>query len=144
MKSLISVLIPSYNHQNYVQDTIKSIINQSYKNIELIAVDDGSSDLTFQKINELRTECEKRFKRVHFETKENEGTIATFNKLVSLTSGEYIYFIASDDMIADVNAIKIQAEFLDKNKKYFIHFLKIFKCRQFKEIIQSCQPLSCI
>ena len=118
MKSLISVLIPSYNHQNYVQDTIKSIINQSYENIELIAVDDGSCDLTFQKINEMRTECEKRFKRVHFETKENEGTVATFNKLVSLANGEYIYFIASDDMIADVDALKIQAEFLDRNKKY--------------------------
>ena len=116
--NLISVLIPSYNHRNYVQETIKSIINQTYENIELIVIDDGSKDDTYKKILELKEECEKRFKRVHFETKENEGTIATFNKLVSLTSGEYIYFIASDDMIADVNALKIQAEFLDKNKKY--------------------------
>lgn len=118
MKSLISVLIPSYNHQNYVQDTIKSIINQTYENIELIVVDDGSKDDTYKKILELKEECEKRFKRVHFETKENEGTVATFNRLLSLAKGDYIYFIASDDMIADVDALKIQAEFLDKNKKY--------------------------
>lgn len=116
--NLISVLIPSYNHRNYVQETIKSIINQTYENIELIVVDDGSKDDTYKKILELKEECEKRFKRVHFETKENEGTVATFNKLVSLAKGEYIYFIASDDMIADVDALKIQAEFLDKNKKY--------------------------
>lgn len=118
MNSLISVLIPSYNHQNYVQETIKSVINQTYENIELIIVDDGSKDATFQKILEMKDICEKRFKRVHFETKENEGTAATFNKLASLAKGEYIYFIASDDMIADNNALKIQAEFLDKNQKY--------------------------
>lgn len=118
MQGLISVLIPSYNHRNYVQETIKSIINQTYENIELIVIDDGSKDDTYKKILELKEDCEKRFKRVHFETKENEGTIATFNKLTSLAKGEYIYFIASDDMIADVNALKIQAEFLDKNKKY--------------------------
>lgn len=117
-KGLISVLIPSYNHRNYVQETIKSIINQTYENIELIVVDDGSKDDTYKKILELKEECEKRFKRVHFETKENEGTVATFNRLLSLAKGEYIYFIASDDMIADVDALKIQAEFLDKNKKY--------------------------
>ncbi len=116
--NLISVLIPSYNHENYVQGTIKSIINQTYENIELIVIDDGSKDDTYKKILELKEECEKRFKRVHFETKENEGTVATFNKLASLAKGEYIYFIASDDMIADVNALKMQAEFLDKNKKY--------------------------
>lgn len=116
--NLISVLIPSYNHRNYVQETIKSIINQTYENIELIVVDDGSKDDTYKKILELKEECEKRFKRVHFETKENEGTVATFNRLLSLAKGEYIYFIASDDMIADVDALKIQAEFLDKNKKY--------------------------
>lgn len=118
MKGLISVLIPSYNHRNYVQETIKSVINQTYENIELIVIDDGSKDNTYKKILELKEECEKRFKRVHFETKENEGTIATFNKLISLANGEYIYFIASDDMIADIDALKIQAEFLDRNKKY--------------------------
>ena len=51
-KSLVSVLIPAYNHENYVQDSLQSIINQTYENIELIVIDDGSSDNTWQKIKE--------------------------------------------------------------------------------------------
>ena len=118
MNNLVSVIIPSYNHEKYVQNTIKSIINQTYKNIELIIIDDGSTDSTFQKIAEMKDECEKRFHRFYFETKQNEGTIATLNKLFSLAKGEYVYLIASDDMIADVDALKIQAEFLDENNDY--------------------------
>ena len=56
-KSLVSVLIPAYDHEKYVQETIKSIINQTYQNIELIIVDDGSKDSTWQKIQEMREEC---------------------------------------------------------------------------------------
>ena len=115
--SLVSVIIPAYNHENYVQDTIKSIIEQSYQNIELIVVDDGSKDSTWQKIQELQDECERRFVRVHFETKENEGTCKTLNKLLSLANGDYIYLIASDDL-AKPNAIEKEVEFLVKNKDY--------------------------
>lgn len=95
---LVSVIVPAYNHQNYVQETLKSIINQTYQNIELIVIDDGSKDATWQKICELKNECKKRFTRVYFATKKNEGTCKTFNKLISLTKGDYIYIIASDDV----------------------------------------------
>ena len=114
---LVSVLIPAYNHENYVQETIKSIINQKYKNIELIVLDDGSSDSTFQKITEMKEECEKRFNGVIFRSKVNEGTCATLNKLIEFSSGEYLYIIASDDL-AKPNAIKEEIEFLEKNKDY--------------------------
>lgn len=114
---LVSVIIPSYNHEKYVQDTIKSIINQTYKNIELIIIDDGSKDSTWQKIQEMQNECESRFARVHFETKENEGTCATFNKLLSLAQGDYVYIIASDDL-AKPHAIEKEVEFLQQNEDY--------------------------
>ena len=114
---LVSVLIPAYNHENYVQETIKSIIDQTYKNIELIVVDDGSKDSTWQKIQEMRGKCEERFTRVHFDTKENEGTCATLNKLLALSKGEYVYIIASDD-IAKPNAIEKEANFLNNNPEY--------------------------
>lgn len=114
---LVSVIIPAYNHENYVQDTIKSIIEQSYQNIELIVVDDGSKDSTWQKIQELQNECEKRFVRVVFETKENEGSCKTLNKLLSLAQGEFVYIIASDDL-AKPNAIEKEVEFLVQNKDY--------------------------
>ena len=112
---LVSVIIPAYNHEKYVQETVKSIINQTYKNIELIIIDDGSTDNTWQKIQEIKEECEKRFKRVFFETKKNEGTCKTLTKLISLTQGEFVYLIASDDR-AKPKAIEKEVAFLKKNK----------------------------
>lgn len=115
--TLISVLIPSYNHENFVQDTIKSIINQTYKNIELIVVDDGSKDNTWAKIQEMESECKDRFVNVHIETKQNEGTCKTFNRLLNLSNGEYVYIIASDDL-AKPEAIEKEFNFLNKNPNY--------------------------
>ncbi len=117
MNNLVSVLIPAYNHEKYVQEAIKSIINQTYQNIELIVVDDGSKDSTWQKIQEMKNECEKRFVRVHFETKGNEGTCKTFNRLLDLSKGEFVYFIASDD-VAKPEAIETEVKFLSKHKDY--------------------------
>ena len=98
MKPLISVIIPAYNHEKYIAQTIMSIIDQSYKNLELIIIDDGSSDNTWKVIKSLKEQCLARFTKVEFITQKNQGICATLNKLISLTSGEYIYTIASDDM----------------------------------------------
>lgn len=116
-ENLVSVIIPAYNHQNYVQDTIKSIINQNYENIELIIIDDGSTDKTWDKIQAMKESCEKRFKRTVFEIKANEGTCATLNKLLDLAQGEFIYMIASDDK-AKPQAIEREVGFLSKNDDY--------------------------
>ena len=116
-KSLVSVIVPAYNHENYVQDTIKSIINQTYKNIELVVIDDGSKDSTWSKILEMKAECEKRFVNIHFETKQNEGTCKTMNKLLSYANGDFIYLIASDDL-AKPQAIEKEVEILSKNPDY--------------------------
>lgn len=117
MNNLVSVLMPAYNHQNYVQDAIKSIINQTYKNIELIVIDDGSKDDTLNKILELKGECEKRFTNFSFETQQNKGTCETLNKLISKANGDYIYIVASDDLVKPY-AIECQVEFLNSNPKY--------------------------
>ena len=117
IKNLVSVLIPAYNHENYIQETIRTIINQTYQNIELIVIDDGSKDSTWQKIKEMEEACKERFFEVHFETKENEGTCKTLNKLLSLAKGEYVFIIASDDL-AKPRAIKTFVKFLEKNPDY--------------------------
>ena len=64
---LVSVIIPAYNHEKFVQEAIKSIIEQTYQNIELIVIDDGSTDLTWQKILDIQEECNKRLSNVIFE-----------------------------------------------------------------------------
>lgn len=114
---LVSVLIPAYNHENYIQETIESIINQTYPNIELIILDDGSKDKTWEKITELKPKCENRFVKIHFETKQNEGTCMTLNKLLKLSSGEFVYIIASDDL-AKPQAIEKEVKFLQDNPDY--------------------------
>lgn len=115
--NLVSVLIPAYNHENYIQETIESIINQTYPNIELIILDDGSKDKTWEKITELKQKSENRFVKSYFETKQNEGTCITLNKLLKLSSGEFVYIIASDDLTKP-QAIEKEVKFLQDNPDY--------------------------
>lgn len=117
-KDLVTVLIAAYNHEKFVQETIRSLINQTYKKIELIIIDDGSPDKTFEKMLELKPECEKRFVRTIMETQPNQGIAATSNRLRSMAEGEYIYAISSDDVVADKRAIEILHDFLAKNPDF--------------------------
>lgn len=103
---LVSVIIPAFNHEKFIQETIMSIINQTYDNLELIIIDDGSKDSTYLKILELKEKCYKRFKNFYFERQKNRGTCITFNKLFHLANGEFVYTIASDDFAAP-DAIEI-------------------------------------
>lgn len=114
---LVSVLIPAYNHEKYVQESIKSIISQTYKNIELLVINDGSSDSTWQKLIELESACKERFIRVVFWNQSNMGCAQTLNNLLSNAQGDYIYLIASDD-VASSHAIETEVDFLESNKEY--------------------------
>ena len=90
---LVSVIIPAYNHEKYIQETIKSIINQTYYHIELIIINDGSKDTTWKKIQEMELECKNRFVTVYFATQENAGTCVTLNKLTAISKrGICLYY----------------------------------------------------
>ena len=112
---LISVIIPAYNHERYVQDTINSILKQTYPNIELIIVNDGSPDRTHNKIKELLPQCQAHFRRVEYINKENEGVIKSLNLCLSLAQGEYVYAIASDDR-ASTHALEILHTYLSQHR----------------------------
>lgn len=96
---LVSVVIPCYNHAQYVQDCIQSVINQTYKNIELIIIDDGSKDNSIEKIEEMLSVCEERFTRFEFRYRANRGLSATLNEALEWCHGKYFSAIASDDML---------------------------------------------
>ncbi|WP_211828568.1 glycosyltransferase family 2 protein [Kistimonas asteriae] len=91
---LVSVLVPCYNHQNYVKDAINSILNQTYSNIELIVLDDGSTDNSPAILAEL---SEKH--GFYYEHQQNMGLNGTLNKGLSLAKGQYICPFASDDVM---------------------------------------------
>lgn len=96
---LVSVVIPCYNHEKFVQESIKSVINQTYKNIELIIIDDGSIDGSVLKINELYKECAQRFTNFEFRSRPNIGLSSTLNEALEWCQGEYFSAIASDDVM---------------------------------------------
>jgi alpha-1,3-rhamnosyltransferase len=111
---LVTIVIPCYNHEDYVKATILSVIDQDYKNIELIIIDDGSSDNSVQKINELTSACEKRFERFAFFHRPNVGLSSTLNEALRWAKGEYFAPIASDDLIC-ASKTSVQVEYLRKN-----------------------------
>lgn len=95
MTPLISVIIPVYNVENYIEASIKSVIEQSYKNIEIILVNDGSTDNS-GKICDSFAALDNRIKVIH---KSNSGVSAARNSGIESASGDYICFIDSDDYV---------------------------------------------
>jgi len=118
-RPLVSVLVAAYNHERYIEEMIRSLIAQTYENIELIIIDDGSSDGTYQKMMELKPECGKRFKRVDFSTQKNCGGSETGNRLLKKAEGEFIYSIASDD-VAKPEAVETLVDFMSKHDDYVL------------------------
>lgn len=94
---LVSVIIPCYNHESYVEAAIRSVIAQDYENIELIVLDDGSKDGSVEVIKALEAECQVRFVRYEFVAKKNDGVAATMNMGIAWSKGEYISSVSSDD-----------------------------------------------
>lgn len=112
---LVSVIIPAYNHERFVEQTIRSIIEQTYKNIELIVIDDGSTDSTWQKLQSQKAICEQSLVRTIFIRQTHSGTCITLNHLIEQSRGDYIYIIASDDK-AHPKAIETLLSAINKNQ----------------------------
>lgn len=91
-KPLVSVLMPCYNHQAFVAEAIESVLAQTYPNIELIVIDDGSTDGTWEEVERLRAKGE--FIAL---SRANKGLIETIKELRAMAHGEYIGILASDD-----------------------------------------------
>ena len=94
---LVSIVIPCYNHEEFIQTCLDSILNQEYPNIELIVIDDGSIDGSVEKISEYIPKCKKRFSKFEFRSRPNKGLCATLNEGIRMCSGEFYCAIASDD-----------------------------------------------
>lgn len=97
MNPLISVIVPIYNVEKYLARCVDSIVNQTYKNLEIILVDDGSPDRCPQMCDDY-AEKDSRIKVVH---KKNGGLSDARNAGMAVATGEYISFIDSDDYVSD-------------------------------------------
>ncbi len=116
-KKLVSVIIPAYNHEKYIESCLQSVVEQTYPKLELVIVNDGSADNTHEKIVDFIARHKKRFKKVSYINREHKGIGDTLNKLIALAKGEYLYQIASDDM-AKPEAIETLYRFMKRNPGY--------------------------
>ena len=97
IKSLVSVIIPVYNTEQYLNKCVDSVINQSYKNLEIWLVDDGSTDSSLKICNEYEKQ-DSRIKVIH---KDNGGLSSARNLALDSMHGEYVAFIDSDDWVSE-------------------------------------------
>jgi alpha-1,3-rhamnosyltransferase len=155
---LVSIVIPCYNHEDFVQDSIQSVIDQTYNNIELIIIDDGSKDNCISKIQEMIDSCEQRFVRFEFRSRPNKGLSETLNEAIEWCKGEYYSAIASDDIILkdkthiqvdflaehqDISAVFGSAKLIDENNKILSTILKDAELYSFEMLImRKCMPIA--
>ncbi len=92
---LVSILIPLYNSEKYFPETIESLLAQTYKNIEIIVVDDGSIDKSL----EIARKYEQSHKHIKVYVQENNGAQVARNKAFELSSGDYIQYFDADDIM---------------------------------------------
>lgn len=114
----VSVILPVYNVASYLDETFKSLLNQSLKEIEIIAVNDGSTDESESIIQKYA----QQDSRVIYYNQENQGQSVARNLALQHATGEYIYMMDSDDVLADKDALQICYEYAEKCKADFIFF----------------------
>jgi glycosyltransferase involved in cell wall biosynthesis len=100
---LVSVVIPAYNAAPYIKETLDSILQQSHSFIEIIIVDDGSTDETAKEIKQLKDE------RIQYFYKQNEGVSKARNDGFKQINGKYVVFFDADDIMeSDFIAVRLQ------------------------------------
>lgn len=113
-KGLVSIIMPSYNTSKFIEDTIKSVINQTYTKWELIIVDDCSTDNTDEVIQPYLKDKRIRY----YKNEKNSGASISRNKALKEAKGEFIAFLDSDDIWVD-NKLEKQIKFMQDNNYYF-------------------------
>ena len=110
MEELVSIIIPVYNADLYLEKCLKSVVSQSYQNLQILCVDDGSKDSSLEILNQY-AEKDGRIIVIH---KENEGVSVARNIALERVSGDYIMFVDGDDWI-DTDTIETAVAVIKKN-----------------------------
>lgn len=117
----ISVILPVYNSENYIKECLDSLLSQTFKDIEILCIDDGSTDGSLNILKDI----EKTDSRITVITQENMGVAKTRNNGMNLVKGNYVYFMDSDDCL-DKNAFKKLYDNITSNRSDFCIMKVIF------------------
>ncbi|MBQ3138585.1 MAG: glycosyltransferase family 2 protein [Ruminococcus sp.] len=126
---LVSIIMPSWNTGNYIAESIESVLNQTYKNWELLIVDDCSTDNTDSVVASFD---DKRIR--YFKNKKNSGAALTRNRAIRKANGEWIAFLDSDDLWSP--------EKLEKQLKFMNDNGYVFSYHDFVKIDEKSKPLN--
>lgn len=142
---LVSVLIPSYNKPEYLKIGLESVLNQTYRNIEIIICDDSTNDeveeimqkyvLKFKNINYVRNSKDKQFTTINIENDElrdkegNNNAIRNFNKCLKLSTGNYINYLMDDDVFSK--------DKISKMMNYYIEYDDINIVTSYRKLIDK-------
>lgn len=144
---LVSVVVPAYNAESSIKTTIDSIINQTYKNIEIIVVDDGSKDSTAEIVESYKND------RIKLINKENGGVSSARNLGIKSSRGDYVAFCDSDDVwsldklekqVAVINSFK-NVDFVGCNRngeqtRVLLNSYNIIKKMKFSDLLLRTFP----
>lgn len=140
MPALVSIVMPSYNTGRFIEATVRSVMAQTYKNWELIVVDDCSTDGTMDVLSKLchpeRNDVESMdlASRIHiFQNEKNSGAAVSRNRAIREARGKYIAFLDSDDLWAP-DKLEKQVRFMEENGYGFTY-------TKYSEIDENGEPL---
>lgn len=112
---LVSIAIPTYNHAAFIEACLASVCAQTYPELELILIDDGSTDDTFELAQRFLEPNRKRFRRVVLERHENQGVSANSNACIQACQGDWVHLLGSDDLLYPNKVERIQQSIQDWN-----------------------------
>ena len=109
--SKVSVIIPLYNTEKYIEETIDSVLNQTLEDFEIIVVDDCSTDNSYEITKKIATKDQRI---MVLKNEINKGRAGTVNVGLEIAKGEYVTFLDADDLFCN-NRLKEQINFLEEN-----------------------------
>lgn len=149
MNDLISIIVPVYNVEKYLKRCMLSLLNQSYENVEIILIDDGSTD----GCPRICDEYEKQFSNIHVIHKPNSGLADARNYGIENAKGSYITFVDSDDFVSEFYVENLYHAIQMTNADLAVsmfenlpegHEIKSSATRMMKDAIKSCTDLECL
>ena len=114
-RALVSIAIPAYNHAAYIEACLASVCAQTYPELELVLIDDGSQDDTLEVARRFLEPHRARFRRIVLERQENQGVSAASNAVIAACRGEWVHLLGSDDVLYPNKVARIQQAIAEWN-----------------------------
>jgi glycosyltransferase involved in cell wall biosynthesis len=126
-KEIVSVVIPAYNAENFIKDAVKSCFSQTYRPIEVVVVNDGSTDSTVDVVDNLHNSIPDREIELRIvDIRKNQGIANALNAGFSDAKGNFICWLSADDMFIDARKIESQVVHMRKTEAFWSYFRDFF------------------